>query len=87
MVKFRYLPYSYTCIDRSKAFDTLFFMIVKRGRWAKPQIIYQERKCTLCGQLDVEDEYHVLLICLQYSGLRAKFIRKQFYVKPSMLKF
>ena len=61
--------------------------LVERGRWAKPQIIYQERKCTLCGQLDVEDEYHVLLISSQYSGLRAKFIRKQFYVKPSMLKF
>ena len=61
--------------------------LVERSRWAKPQIIYQEKKCTLCGQLDVEDEYHVLLICSQYSGLRAKFIRKQFYVKPSMLKF
>ena len=61
--------------------------LVERGRWAKPQIIFQERKCTLCGQLDVEDEHHVLLICSQYSGLRAKFIRKQFYVKPSMLKF
>ena len=60
--------------------------LVERGRWAKPQISYQERKCTLCGQLDVEDEYHVLLICSQFSGLRAKFIRKQFYVKPSMLK-
>ena len=59
----------------------------ERGRWAKPQISYQERKCTLCGQLDVEDEYHILLKCSQYSGLRAKFIRKQFYVKPSMLKF
>ena len=61
--------------------------LVERGRWVKPQISYQERKCTLCGQVDVEDEYHVLLICSQYSGLRAKFIRKQFYVKPSMLKF
>ena len=61
--------------------------LVERGRWAKPQISYQERKCTLCGQLDVEDEYHVLLICSQFSGLQAKFIRKQFYVKPSMLKF
>ena len=37
--------------------------LVERGRWAKPQISYQERKCTLCGQLDVEDEYHILLIC------------------------
>ena len=60
--------------------------LVERDRWAKPQIRYQERKCTLCGQLDAEDEYHVLLICSQYSRLRAKFIRKQFYVKPSMLK-
>ena len=34
----------------------------------------------------MEDEYHVLLICSQYSELRAKFIRKHFYVKPSMLK-
>ena len=62
-------------------------VLVERGRWAKPQILYQERKCALCGQLDVGDEYHVLLICSQYSGLRAKFICQHFYVKPSMLKF
>ena len=37
--------------------------LVERGRWAKPQISYQKRKYTLCGQLDVEDEYHVLLLC------------------------
>ena len=36
--------------------------LVERGRWAKPQISYQERKSTLCGQLDVKDEYHVLLL-------------------------
>ena len=48
---------------------------------------YQERKCTLCGQLDVEDEYLVHLMRSQYSGLRAKFMGKQFYVKCSMVKF
>ena len=42
---------------------------------------------SLCGHLDVNDENHVLSICSQHSGLQAKFIRKQFDVKPSMLKF
>ena len=37
---------------------------------AAKSMTYQERKFTLCGQLDVKDEYHLLFVCLQYSSLR-----------------
>ena len=49
--------------------------------------VYLEQILSLKHLKNYHFQYHVLLICSQYSGLRAKFIRKHFYVKPSMLKF
>ena len=45
--------------------------------------------CTLhvCVQMNiqykVEDGYHVLLVCLHYSGLRVKFLEGRFNLKIS----
>ena len=36
---------------------------------------------------DVEDEYHVNLVCQQFKDLRTKYIKKYYYTRPSMLKF
>ena len=30
----------------------------------------QNRKCTLCTTNDIEDEYHMVLICPRYQSLR-----------------
>ena len=60
---------------------------VERGRWSKPKVEYIERLCTLCDQGDIEDEYHILMTCPHYLDLRVKFIKKQYYVRPSMHKF
>ena len=60
---------------------------VERGRWSKPKVEYIERLCTLCDQRDIEDEYHILMTCPHYLDLRVKFIKKQYYVRPSMHKF
>ena len=35
----------------------------------------------------LEDEYHFTLVCPIYNGLRKQYIRKYFYVRPSVAKF
>ena len=45
-------------------------------------------KCSgLCDSEDIEDEYHVTLVCQQFKDLRTKYINKYYYTRPSMLKF
>lgn len=46
-----------------------------------------ERKCKYCNSNDVEDEYHFVLVCDFYTELRKLYIKKFFYVRPSMAKF
>ena len=62
-------------------------LLVERGRWMKPKLQYEIRKCTLCDSEDIEDEYHVTPVCQQFKDLRTKYIKKYYYTRPSMLKF
>ena len=56
---------------------------VERGKWAK--LKYEDRLCSCCH--DIEDEYHVAIICPRYEDLRKKYIPKYLIHKPSMFKF
>ena len=47
----------------------------------------QNRKCTLCTTNDIEDEYHMVLICPRYQNLRRQFIGNYYIRNPSMHKF
>uniref|UniRef100_A0A8W8ICF1 Uncharacterized protein n=1 Tax=Magallana gigas TaxID=29159 RepID=A0A8W8ICF1_MAGGI len=42
--------------------------------------------CDFCRS-EFEDEYHFVLICPRYQQLRAKYIKKYYWKKPSMYKF
>lgn len=46
-----------------------------------------KRKCIYCNSNDVEDEYHFVLVCDFYTALRKFYVKKYFYVRPSMAKF
>ena len=37
--------------------------MVERGKWMKPKVQYIDRKCTLCNDNDIQDEYHIVLKC------------------------
>ena len=37
--------------------------MVERARWRKDKIRYHERRCSLCNIHDVQDEYHITMIC------------------------
>ncbi len=57
---------------------------VETGRWTG--VPYASRKCVLCNS-DIEDEYHVVLICPHYSDLRKKLLPTYYVRYPSMWKF
>ena len=59
-------------------------LLVERGRWMKPKLQYEMRKCTLCNSGDIEDEYHVTLICQHFKDLRTKYIKEYYYLRPSI---
>ena len=45
-----------------------------------------ERKCRLCNLNEIEDEYHFILQCPLYNGIRIKFIKTYYHKRPSVLK-
>ena len=51
-----------------------------------------QRICPMCKlhfgkNTDMEDEYHFILICPTYRGLRKKIIEKYYWNNPSVYKF
>ena len=38
-----------------------FKFMSERVRWMKPKIQYIDRKCTLCNDNDIQNEYHIVL--------------------------
>ena len=53
-------------------------LLVERGRWTISKLDYKLRKCTLCNSGDIEDEYHVTLVCEQFAEARKKYLKKYF---------
>ena len=62
-------------------------LLVERGRWLKPKFEYGGSLCTLCSKIEIQDEYHVLMVCLHYTILRKKYKEACYYERPSMYKF
>jgi hypothetical protein len=59
---------------------------VETGRWHEPRSIpYNERLCPVCAKL--EDEFHMLLECTLYSGLRKQYIKQYYWKHPNIPKF
>lgn len=57
---------------------------VETGRWDRPQVPYERRLCPNCQKLD--DEYHFLLECSKFMGLRENLIPRYYSTRPSMFK-
>ena len=53
----------------------------------KPNIELPNRICTLCKDKDIQDEYYMVLKCVNFHTLRIKFINKYYYVRPNMYNF
>ena len=51
-------------------------LFIETGRYAKPKVPLNERKCKFCSAEMVEDELHFLLGCDFYSDLRRPLLDK-----------
>ena len=58
--------------------------MVERGRWVRPKIDYLLRRCQQCE--DIEDEYHIIMICTRFTALRKRLLPKNLYNNPSLFK-
>ena len=58
---------------------------VERGRYR--DIARSDRKCKLCTQNSIENEYHFLLSCPQYINLRRKYLKRCYWSWPTLNKF
>ena len=59
---------------------------IETGRYCRDRIDRQNRICTLCSR-ELEDEYHVIIKCPLYQDIRTQYIKKCYYIKPSMAIF
>ena len=58
--------------------------MVEKGRWMKPRVQYIDKKCTLCNDNDIQDEYHIVLKCAYYNEVRRKYIKPYYHRHPSI---
>ena len=81
-----FLPFdlrAYLCKIRISAHS----LNIQTGRYGRNRVPRAERYCVYCALGDIEDEYDFILTCPCYEHLRRKYIRKQYYSRPNMIKF
>ena len=57
---------------------------IQTGRYARNRIPREERYCLVCNGTDIEDEYHFICICPRYADLRKKYLKRCYYMHPSV---
>ena len=84
---------TYLTISRVKKFRTAMSrfrcsshdLFIESGRYRN--IEREKRICKLCPLGLIEDEYHFVLVCPEYSSLRGKYILPYYYNYPNTIKF
>ena len=73
------------CLSKNKLCSHKLF--IERGSWMKPIIELNDRICTLCNAKDIEDEYHVLMICSNNKTLCMKFVKNSITKDQAYINF
>ena len=60
---------------------------IEVGRHGSNRVDRHRRLCLLCNTTDIEDEFHLVLICPIYLHFRKRHIKPYFYKRPSVHKF
>ena len=60
---------------------------IETGRYSRPKIERSQRYCELCANLELEDEYHFVIVCTIHNDLRKLYIKKYYTTRPSFFKF
>ena len=55
--------------------------LVESGMWIKPKVPYNKRRCTLCNNPNIQDEFYITLLvyCVSFVSLRKKYTRQYCY--------
>ena len=62
------------------------FLRIETFSYGRDRIDRQDHICTLCS-MELEDKYHFIIMCPLYQDIRTQYIKKYYYIKPSMVKF
>ena len=60
---------------------------IQTGRYARNVEERSVRYCMFCDLNDIEDEYHFVCVCPMYNDFRNKYIKHNYYIKPSVYKY
>ena len=60
---------------------------IHTGRYGVNRVQRNEGCCTYCDMHDLEDEYNCILLFPTYNDIRQKYIKRYYYVNPSVIKF
>jgi hypothetical protein len=60
---------------------------IQTGRYNRNRIQREERYCLCCNTRDIEDEFHFVCICPCFDLIRKKYIKRYYYIRPSVIKF
>ena len=92
-VKYSYqqVPYFYKLLNKkhrnaiAKLRLSSHPLLIETGRYSG--IPWENRKCIYCDMDDIEDEFHFVCKCTNYTMLRNAYIPKYYSRNPSMHKF
>ena len=59
---------------------------IETARYARERVDREERVCKFCTSMEVEDEYHFILCCPAFLDIRKMYIKRYYFVRPSMFK-
>ena len=60
-------------------------LAIEKGR--HENIPKENRKCIYCNMNAIESEFHFLLVCLLYNGIRQQYLKPYFRLWPALNKF
>ena len=62
-------------------------LMIKLRRYKNNRTPRDQRFCPFCNTSDIEEDYHFVCICPCFNEVRRKFLKKYYYIRPSMYKF
>ena len=61
---------------------------IQNGRYARNNVPREQRYCLCCKSIvDIEDEFHVVLLCPCYTAIINEYIPHYYINRPSMFNF
>ena len=64
-----------------------FRLPIEFNSWTSFYKPVNERKCSICNQNDLGDEYHYIMKCPVFKEIREIYLKKYYIKRPSVFKF